>query len=504
MKNLPVGISTFEKIRTANYLYVDKTPYALKLIERGSQYVFLSRPRRFGKSLFVSMLKSIFQAKKELFKGLYIYDKYDFPLHPVIYINFADGDFRHPKGLKTRVREILELKAQEADLNIPKTNDERQFFGSLIRELSKQTGKQVVVLIDEYDKPILDAINDLEVATQNKEYLKVLYSVLKANDEYIRFCFLTGVSKFSKVSVFSGLNNLEDITLDPLYDTVCGYTHAELEDSFAGYLQEVDKDKLAHWYNGYNFFKTPVYNPYDILLFFQKGNLYRSYWFETGTPTFLINLIKQQQYFAPRLDNLRVDEQLFNAFDIENLNIETLLFQTGYLTIKQVQENFEGISYILDFPNFEVRHTFNQVLFSSISQLDSGDISTKTRKAFLNLDMDLLRDNLYQLFAAIPYQNGKIHIYEGYYVNVIFTHLKTIGLDVRCEERTNKGRIDLVVQTPETIFLLEFKLGKENALQQIKSKGYHEKYADKHTVLLGINFDETERNITIFEWEEVN
>ncbi len=504
MKNLPIGISTFEKIINDNYLYVDKTSYILNLIESGYQYTFLSRPRRFGKSLFLSTLKATFQGEKELFKGLYIYDKYDFDPHPVIYINFTDGDFSKPNGLQNRILEILDFATKDLNITINHSDDTRYWFSSLIKETYNKTGKKVVVLIDEYDKPILDAINNSEIAQQNKEYLKVFYSVLKANDEYIRFCFMTGVSKFSKVSIFSGLNNLKDITLSPKFASICGYTHSELDDYFADYLCDVDKQKLAYWYDGYNFTGEKVYNPYDILLFFSEGNIYKNYWFETGTPTFLMNLIKQQQYFVPQLDKLKADESLLNSFDIENLNIETLLFQSGYLTIKKIIENYKGYTYELDFPNFEVRNSFNEYVFSAISNLKNIDYQINTRQALLECDMPTLKENLHLLFASIPYRQGKIHTYEGYYANIIFAHFKTLGLDVTCEERTNKGRIDLLVCTPDYICLVEFKVGTENALEQIKSKGYHEKYANEKVILLGINFDEDERNISKFEWEEVS
>ncbi len=502
MKKLPVGMSVFPELIEEDYVYVDKTAYVLKLLTE-NKYYFLSRPRRFGKSLFLSTLKSAFQGKKELFKGLYMYDKYDFESYPVIHINFTQGDFFKPEGINERVMEILQDFARKFNLELNNGEDAQALFSTIIHKMVEASGKKVVILVDEYDKPILDVLENPDIAQKNRDFLKVFYSVLKANDEYIRFCFLTGVSKFSKVSIFSGLNNLLDISLDPQFAAVCGYTHKELDEQFTEYLEGVDREKLEYWYDGYNFYGENVYNPFDILLFFRQGKLYRNYWFETGTPTFLLKVILQQQYFLPRLNNLEADERLLNSFEIDNLNIETLLFQSGYLTIKEIKENFEGYTYVLDFPNFEVKNSFNKVLFTAMTNLENIDYQKATRKAFFDCDMEALRKNLHCLFASIPYRQKKIYTYEGYYANIIFVHFKTIGLEVNCEERSNKGRMDLLVHTPDYVCIMEFKVGKENALEQIKQKGYHEKYAGKKIILLGINFDETERNLSCFEWEEI-
>ncbi len=272
MQKLPIGIQTFLEIRNENYIYIDKTQEAYSLITK-YKYVFLSRPRRFGKSLFLDTLKEIFEGNKALFKGLYIYDKYDFDDFPVIRIDFTGGDFLNPQGLKLRIGRILPdiVKSYQLDLDLDCPDDVNNFLEQIIKELWKKTGKKVVVLIDEYDKPILDAISKPELAHQNREFLKVFYSVLKANDQYIRFGFLTGVSKFSKVSIFSGLNNIEDISLNHRYGNICGYTQQNIENEFSKYLQGVDLEKLKEWYNGYNFLKDKVYNPFDILLFIRNS-----------------------------------------------------------------------------------------------------------------------------------------------------------------------------------------------------------------------------------------
>ena len=294
MKKLPIGIQTFSEIRTENYIYIDKTKLAYALIENG-KYYFLSRPRRFGKSLFIDTLKNIFESKKELFKGLYIYDKLDWAKSfPVININFAGGVIRDEKLLNEKITNKLFEIAGNYEITLKYKNISDQ-FEELIKKIHNKFNRKVVILIDEYDKPILDNITDPSMASDMRDGLKNLYSVIKGTDEYIKFVFLTGVSKFSKVSIFSGLNNLEDITLNEDYATICGYTQNDLETSFASHLENVDMDKLREWYNGYNFLGDNVYNPFDILLFIKNRFKYNSYWFSTGTPSFLIYLIKQNR-----------------------------------------------------------------------------------------------------------------------------------------------------------------------------------------------------------------
>ncbi|MBD3830677.1 MAG: AAA family ATPase [Arcobacter sp.] len=338
MKKLPIGIQTFEKIRDKreNYVYVDKTEIALDLIQSGGGYYFLSRPRRFGKSLFLSTLKAIFQGKKELFEDLYIYDKWDFDVkYPVIHISFGAGVLDAKEKIKDRIEKNFKDAQELLDIKCEKLNNMAICLSELIQKAYEKYNQKVVILVDEYDKPILDNIDNIEMAKIAREELKNIYSVIKDSDEYIKFAFLTGVSKFSKASIFSGLNMLNDISLDKNYGNICGYTQKDLESCFDNYFDGVDMNRVKEWYNGYNFLGDNLYNPFDILLFLDKDKTFNNYWFETGTPTFLMKLIETNNYFLPRLSNLVVGEQLLNSFDIENLDLEVILYQAGYLTIEK-------------------------------------------------------------------------------------------------------------------------------------------------------------------------
>lgn len=335
MKKLPIGIQTFSELRTKDYLYIDKTKEAYELIESGAKYYFLSRPRRFGKSLFLSTLHSIFEGKKELFEELYIYDKYDWnEKYPVIKIDFF-GDLRSPKALKKRILKTLKSNQEKLEVQCEEVEDFGVCFTELIELSYKKYNQQAVVLIDEYDKAILDNLDQMEVAYENREIIKSLYTVLKGCEPYLKFVFLTGVSKFSKASIFSGLNMLQDISLNPKYGNICGYTQEDIESTFLPYLDGVDLEKLKVWYNGYNFLKSDVYNPFDILLFIQNDYSYENYWFTTGTPTFLIKLIEKNNYFLPNLANLTVGKEILDSFDIDNIDLEVILYQAGYLTIEK-------------------------------------------------------------------------------------------------------------------------------------------------------------------------
>ncbi|MFZ4526721.1 MAG: AAA family ATPase, partial [Chlorobium sp.] len=354
MKKLPVGIQTFSEIINEDYLYIDKTGIAYSLIDR-FKYVFLSRPRRFGKSLFLDTLKNIFEGNRELFRGLLIDEQWNWEVtYPVIKISFSGGiDSR--ETLRKNLFYILNDNQKRLDILCDEKEDPNQCFSELIERAWEKYHQKVVILIDEYDKPILDNIENIPDALVILNGIRNFYAKIKENDEYLRFAFLTGVSKFAKVSIFSGLNNLEDISLNPAFGNVCGYTQLDLETSFAPYLEGVDMEQVKRWYNGYNFLGDRVYNPFDILLFIKNNHRFKNYWFETGTPKFLIELINKNSYFIPGFNGLQVNESLVNSFDIENLDLETILFQTGYLTIKRlIQEDMEEV-YELGFPNMEVQ-----------------------------------------------------------------------------------------------------------------------------------------------------
>ncbi len=514
LQKLPIGIQTFSEIRTNDYIYIDKTDIALELIEN-YKYIFLSRPRRFGKSLFLDTLRNIFEAKKEYFKGLAIEDKWDWNVsYPVILISFAGGKIENRPSLDNRIIKIIKENQKNLGISCDDEDDVAGCFRDLILKAHEKYNQKVVVLIDEYDKPILDNIEKPEIAKEVRDGLINFYSVIKASDEFLRFAFLTGVSKFTKTSIFSGLNNITDISLDIPYGDICGYSQHDIETSFALYLKGVDMEKLKKWYNGYNFLKSSMYNPFDILQFIAKGHIFDNYWFETGTPTFLIELIKKNNYFLPHLSNLVVDKKLLNSFDIENLDFEVILYQSGYLTIDEVivDEDFGTIEYKLKIPNFEVRKSLNDhIIYSLFSQENPTQKTKPIYNALKSKDMESIKTSLVSLFASLPYNNftnNTLQNYEGFYASVIYVYLQSLGLDIIGEDVTNKGRIDLTLTMDNVIYILEFKVdGKQGeALGQIKSKNYHEKYLcfDKEIYLVGIEFDSSEKNISNFDWEKVD
>ena len=510
LKKLPIGIQTFSEIRENDYAYVDKTAIAYNLIDN-YKYVFLSRPRRFGKSLFLDTLHNIFEAKKEYFKGLAIEDKWDWDVsYPVIHINFAGGKIESRDDLEDKWSELLEINANRLELDCGDVFD-RKYFSTLIREAYKKYGQKVVILVDEYDKPILDNITKPEIAEQIRDGLVNFYSVIKASDEFLKFAFLTGVSKFTKTSLFSGLNNIVDISLDEEYGNICGYTQNDVETIFKPYLKGVDMLELKSWYNGYNFLGSDMYNPFDILLFIAKNHKYQNYWFETGTPTFLIELIKKNNYFLPSLTNLRVDEKLLSSFDINNLDFEVILYQSGYLTIDKVETSIFGSpEYLLKVPNKEVKQSLSDIIISDLYK-DKKLIQNKTAIyiSLLENDMYKFEISLRSMFAAIPYNNytkNEIASFEGFYASVIYIYLQSLGFHIIGEDVTNKGRIDLTIIMDNAIYIIEFKVDiKQNALQQIKEKKYYEKYINhnKNIYLVGINFNTKDKNISEFEWEKL-
>ncbi|MDR1646702.1 MAG: AAA family ATPase, partial [Zoogloeaceae bacterium] len=330
-KKLPVGIQTFREIREDNCYYVDKTAFALRMIREGKAY-FLSRPRRFGKSLFLDTLAELFAGNETLFRGLYCHDQWDWETkYPVIRISFGGGLAQNSEALHASIRFQLNTNAKRlggalADDCIPVQ------FASLILDAEARFGQRVVVLVDEYDKPILDNLTRPDLAREMRDGLRDLYSVIKDQDARIRFAFLTGVSKFSKVNIFSGLNNLSDITLDAEYSNLCGYTDADVDTVFAPELEGLDRDEIRHWYNGYNWRGEAVYNPFDLLLLFRERE-FRSFWFETGTPTFLVDMLTERRVYLPGLLNMESSSELISAFEVGAISTEALMFQSGYLTI---------------------------------------------------------------------------------------------------------------------------------------------------------------------------
>jgi len=510
LKKLPIGISTLRDILEDDYLYVDKTDLAQALIEDG-RYYFLSRPRRFGKSLILDTFRTIFEGEKELLSHLHIAKSgYSFEKHPVIRISFNDGDFSSKEAFHRTLLEILDFNQEYLELECPQESSPSFCFKKLIRRAYKKYNKKVVILIDEYDKPILDNIENSDVARLMREELKNFYSVIKGADEFLKFVFITGVSKFSKVSLFSGLNNIEDITLDRRYATICGYRQIDLETTFKAHLQGQDFTKIKEWYNGYKFLGEGVYNPFDILLFIAKGFEYRNYWFSTATPTFLLKLIEKNNYFLPNLENIVKDEAMLNSFDVDYIELETLMWQTGYLTITSSYESLRGIRYRLGIPNKEVTLSIMSSFVHFLSKNSYSDLDEeRLSEALINADMELFKNALTALFAGIAYNNftgAKLYEYEGYYVSVFYGYLKALGITLIAEDVTNRGRIDLTLKLPNAIYIIEFKVESEGkALEQIKEKKYYEKYLSesREIYLMGIEFSKESRNIASLEFEKL-
>ncbi|UOD33973.1 ATP-binding protein [Deferribacteraceae bacterium V6Fe1] len=510
LKKLPIGIQTFSKIIEGDYIYVDKTKEAFELIKNYS-YVFLSRPRRFGKSLFLDTLKELFEGNKKLFEGLYIYDKWNWDeKYPVIKISWA-GNFQTLEGLKQVAFDVFKTNQESLGVICDNVNDPASCFRDLIHRAYKKYNQKVVILIDEYDKPILDVIENIDQAKINREFIKGLYSIIKDNDAYVKFAFLTGVSKFSKASIFSGLNMLTDISLNPKYGNICGYTQKDIETSFMPYFKDVDLEKVKKWYNGYNFLKDNVYNPFDILQFISNEFVFDNYWFESGTPSFLIKLIKERNYFLPSLTNLILDKKILSSFDIENIDLEVILYQSGYLTIEKMIDTGRSIEYKLKIPNLEVQISLNDyILRYFFNHKEVTYIQNQTFSALHNADFNIVKNNLISLFASIPYTNftkNNISLYEGFYASVIYTYLSSLGFRLIGEDVTNKGRIDLTIFTEDKIYILEFKVDgqKGEALRQIKERNYAEKYLNegKQIYLIGIEFSSEQKNVVNFEWEKL-
>ncbi|PID50448.1 MAG: hypothetical protein CR991_01370 [Proteobacteria bacterium] len=417
-KKLPIGIQNLREIRQENHYYVDKTDLALDLIENGKHY-FLSRPRRFGKSLFLDTLKELFEGNKDLFIGLAAEQSWDWSVqYPVLRFSFASGDYSTTENLyKNLMAQLDYLDQQFQHHSAYDSCPER--FQALIQHTTKQMGQPIVILIDEYDKPILDALQNAELAKANRNFLRGFYATIKDYDAHIKFSFLTGVSKFSKVSLFSGLNNLYDITLDPTYSSICGYTDADIDTVFAPELVELDRKAIRDWYNGYHWLGESVYNPFDILQLF-KRRVFSNYWFETGTPTFLIDLLMERQVPSVKLDQMLSSSAMLASFDVDQIETEALLFQTGYLTI-HVQENLGGqYFYTLGYPNREVYQSLNDYLLTALVRDRSQQTLNRTQlyRLLMANDFGGLKNLFQSFFASIPYHwysNNTIQQYEGYY-----------------------------------------------------------------------------------------
>lgn len=514
MKKLPIGIQTFQDIRNENYVYVDKTDIALTLIESG-RYYFLSRPRRFGKSLFLDTLQDIFQGKKALFKGLSIYDQWDWgTIYPVIKISFGAGVHQGDNAFKALDRTIINIlknNQKRLKLECESIDDAKDCFAELIEAAYEKYGK-VVILVDEYDKPILDNITDKDTARIMRDRLKNIYSVIKDSDRYIKFVFITGVSKFSKVNLFSGLNNLNDITLDSRYATICGYTHHDLQTTFKQYFEGVDMGLVKDWYNGYNYLGDKVYNPFDILLFIDKGAKYfENYWWSTGNPNFLLKLLKEKSWYIPEIENYIAPAATLDAFDVDHIDLIALLWQTGYLTIKEKRTTPFGSSYLLTVPNREIQTSLNVLFINYLTTQTSETLHVQQRlfDCLQQADLNALEQAIKRLFSSIPYNNftkNKLQNYEGYYASVMYAYLASLGFELIAEDTTNHSRIDLTMKLDSKIYLFEIKAVDKptgRALKQIKERKYYLKYqGDYEVYAVGMEFCKEQRNLCLFDWEQ--
>ncbi len=508
-RRLPIGIQTFREVRGEGYYYVDKTAHVQRMTDGGKHY-FLSRPRRFGKSLLLDTIKELFEGSEELFRGLAIHDRWDWGRpHPVLRLDFGGGSFDEP-GLAAK-EALAQLDAIERRAGVEGRYDTAPArFGHLIESLRERSGRRVVVLVDEYDKPILDALEAPEVARANRSFLRGLYSAIKSCDAHIEFTLLTGVSKFAKVSIFSGLNNLMDITLDPAYSTICGYTEQDLDEVFAPELPGLDRSEVRRWYNGYSWRGAEkVYNPFDILLLFRQRE-FKAHWFETGSPKFLIDALLRRGVPTPDLEGMVGTEALLSAFDVDEMSVEALLFQTGYLTIVDEEDRGGRVRYRLGYPNREVRQSLNERMlwallpYAARRRADDAPL----RELLAANDFEGLEAFFRSLFAGVPYQwhvNNDIGSYEGYYASVVYSCFAAHGFDLIPEDSSSAGRADMVVRFDGGVYVFEFKsVGKGasgRALAQIKEKGYADKYLrlGRPVYLVGVEFSREDRNIAAFE-----
>jgi len=522
-KNLPVGNSDFKDIIEGGSLYIDKTEIVLRLIKSG-KYYFLSRPRRFGKSLLISTLYHIFRGDKELFKGLYIYDTdYKWEEHPIIRLDFNGITNNDKKSMEKDLRIVLKKIGQEYGVEPEEGLSIKLYFKDLIEKISDKYDKGVVFLIDEYDKPIIDHIGkgeeELRIAEDNREFLKNFYGLLKETQvvSKTRFVFITGVTKFSKVSIFSELNNLTDLTMLYDYNELLGITEEEIDRYLTPHIEYFCEDKgkdckelreeLRNYYNGYRFSEkeTRVYNPFSLFSALEN-RVIKNFWFETGTPTFLVNLIKEQNIYLPKYENFEATESVFSTYELSRLSVLPLMFQTGYLTIKDYKEVIN--LYELGFPNKEVKVSFNENLYYELSELREDTKFKRAGLSFEEGDIDRAMDLIKSIYSEIPYTlMRKDRINENYFHTIFYLIITASGVSVRTEVLNYRGRIDLLIETKKRYYIIEFKCNQnaDKAIQQIREKRYYEPYLDKgkEIILIGINFSTEKKNIEEYLTEKI-
>ncbi len=518
LPNLPVGESSFKTIRENQNIYVDKTRHIFRIIDEG-KYYFLSRPRRFGKSLTISTLKCLFQGKQDLFTDLWIEKntEWEWKEYPVILIDFNQISHDTPNSFKLGLESSLKNLGRLYGVQLRESLLKEQ-FKELILSLYQKTGMPVVILMDEYDKPLIDHLgrgeDALQIAMANRDILRYFMGVIKGGDvvPVLRFVFITGVSSFSQVSIFSELNNLDDLTMSESCADMFGYTREELESYFMPYIRQLARkagtseaqvmQALASYYNGYRFSKRDVrvYNPFSVLTALKRKKI-ANYWFKTGTPTFLINLLHEADWYLPDIENMQATEGLFSVYDIEHLQIEALLFQTGYVTIKEIRGNLYNFGY----PNQEVKTAFLENLFRSYTPNVRGSSRFAMLSDYLQInDLNNFIETVKAIYASIPY-TLEIQRDEAYFHTLFYLMVSASGVKTQSEVLTCKGRIDLLMEFDDKVFIIEFKCNQsaDKALQQIKGKRYADPYRQtgKKIVLMGINFNTEEHNIIEWQYE---
>lgn len=531
MKSISTSIATFKNLREADYLYVDKTRYIYELIRQPFGQFFFSRPRRFGKSLTVSTLESVFSGKRELFRGLHIdATDYGWEIFPIIHIDFGRSDSSTKISLEKWIKKELHEIAKKNGLSITGSTP-ALLFGELIKKLADKTGKNVVILIDEYDKPITNNLEDGKQLKSIRMMMEAFYQIIKGYEALERFVFLTGVTKLSQISVFSKLNNLEDISRNVKYAGLVGYTQEELDTCFSSYMEEAAmqhacsldeiRDKMAFWYDGFRFTSADImlYNPVSVGRFFNEHYEFRNYWFATATPVMLVNQAKKQQLSVSDIQNAIFTEVSYNSFDVTTLadretntqQLIQLLFQTGYLTFGDKIDNSLTDTYRLVYPNYEVQISFEMELTAiyagqGVQEINNYIVSIQNAAVAGKVDrmMELLRS----LFAGIPY--GIQLRYEKYYQSLLYLVFKMCGMQIAAEDMTNIGRIDATLRAGGYIYVIECKIDQSSlkAKEQIDRKKYAEKFLvekDKRIIGLGINFSTKEniRNIEEYTAEEI-
>jgi len=508
---LPIGIQDFRTIREDGYYYVDKTPLIHQLVSQGSHF-FLSRPRRFGKSMLIDTLHELFAGNEPLFRGLHIHGRWDWrKSRPVVHLSFG-GKNSESGDLAADILAQLEMIEQDAGLDpAPRDQTGPVRLRNLLHRLHRKTGNQAVVLVDEYDKPILDVLDNAELAKANREYLRGFYGVIKDSARAVRFVFVTGVSMFTKVSLFSGLNNLNNISLDPHFAALCGYTDQDLDTVFAPELEGLDRDEIRRWYNGYHWLgRDKLYNPYDMLLLFSLRK-FEPHWFETGTPRMLYRMMEKEKIDPASLENSMADWGSLSKFDVGAIDFRALMFQAGYLTIAGEERIGVETFFTLDFPNLEVRQSFSKGLLTHLGQ-DGVEVS-KAGTALLDLlaanDFDAFADQLRSYLAGVPHQwydSAELDCYEAHYASMLYLGFRAVGADLAVEDASSQGRADMVVFHGRQVFVLEFKMAKpgeqadaaiERAMRQLHDRRYADKYRHRNEPihLLAAIFARETRNL---------